>query len=201
LNPDALAGGRRGRLGTPCDSAHKAGRVTAAMSTHQTGRPPSSSGYERAADGHSHSHSTSRYLATRERTGWTTHLTWPARRTRGSTPRTMRGCLVIRCPPAPTGLRASDLPATAPHTTSHPISLSSIRPATRGSIERSEVPCCPPNGPTIDGKDGVGGSIPAGGSTARLTSANAGCDAARGRCSRPHPYWNGMRRVRAPSER
>ena len=63
-------------------------------------------------------------------------------------------------------MRASDLPAVAPRTASqHPISLSSIRPATCSSIERSEVPRCPPNGPTIDGKDGVAGSIPAGGST------------------------------------
>jgi hypothetical protein len=55
----------------------------------------------------------------------------------------------------PTGLRASDLPAAVPHTASqHPISLSSIRPATCSSMERSEVPRCPPNGPTIDGKDG-----------------------------------------------
>jgi hypothetical protein len=66
----------------------------------------------------------------------------------------------------PTGLRASDLPAAVPHTASqHPISVPSIRPATCSSIERSEVPRCPPNGPTIDGKDGVAGSIPAGGST------------------------------------
>jgi hypothetical protein len=75
----------------------------------------------------------------------------------------------------PTGLRASDLPAAVPHTASqHPISVPSIRPATCSSIERSEVPRCPPNGPTIDGKDGVAGSIPAGGSTQALTSANAG---------------------------
>ncbi|HSO53641.1 MAG TPA: hypothetical protein VL330_13035 [Actinomycetes bacterium] len=53
-------------------------------------------------------------------------------------------------------MRASDLPAATPHTASqHPISLSSIRPATCSSIERSEVPRCPPNGPTIDGKDGI----------------------------------------------
>jgi hypothetical protein len=63
-------------------------------------------------------------------------------------------------------MRASDLPAAAPRTASqHPISLSSIRPATCSSLEWSEVPRCPPNGPTIDGKDGVAGSIPAGGST------------------------------------
>jgi hypothetical protein len=73
-------------------------------------------------------------------------------------------------------MRASDLPAAAPHTASqHPISLSSIRPATCGSVERSEVPRCPPNGPTIDGKDGVAGSIPAGGSIYRLTRRNADC--------------------------
>jgi hypothetical protein len=72
-------------------------------------------------------------------------------------------------------MRASDLPAAAPHTASqHPICLSSIRLATCGSVERSGVPRCPPNGPTIDGKDGVAGSIPAGGSTPRLTSGNAG---------------------------
>jgi hypothetical protein len=66
-------------------------------------------------------------------------------------------------------MRASDLPAAAPHTASqHPISLSSIRPATCGSVERSEVPRCPPNGPTIDGKDGVAGSIPAGGSSKKV---------------------------------
>jgi hypothetical protein len=52
-------------------------------------------------------------------------------------------------------MRASDLPAVAPRTASqHPISLSSIRPATCSSIERSEVPRCPPNGPTIDGRMG-----------------------------------------------
>src|SRR4029453_17028608 len=72
-------------------------------------------------------------------------------------------------------LRASDLPAAVPHTASqHPVSLSSIRPATCSSIGRSEAPRCPPNGPTIDGKDGVAGSIPAGGSPPRLTSANVG---------------------------
>jgi hypothetical protein len=74
----------------------------------------------------------------------------------------------------PTSMRASDLPAAAPHTASqHPTSLSPIRPATCSSIERSEVPRCPPKGPTIDGKDGVAGSIPAGGSTKPMTSANA----------------------------
>ena len=115
--------------------------------------------------GQSHSHSTSHYSARQQRTGWTTHPTRPARTASVKTPWTIRCCLVNRCPPAPTRVRASDLPATAPHTASqHPISLSSIRPATCGSVERSEVPRCPPNGPTIDGKDGVAGSIPAGGS-------------------------------------
>jgi hypothetical protein len=79
-------------------------------------------------------------------------------------------------------MRASDLPAAAPHPASqHPISLSSMRPATCGSVERREVPRCPPKGPTIDGKDGVAGSIPAGGSMPELTSANAGQLRIRGR--------------------
>jgi hypothetical protein len=86
-------------------------------------------------------------------------------------PWTVGGCLAwllyLALPgPRMICMRASDLPAATPHTASqHPISLSSIRPATCSSIERSEVPRCPPNGPTIDGKDEVAGSIPAGGST------------------------------------
>jgi hypothetical protein len=88
--------------------------------------------------------------------------------------------------------RASDLPAAAPHTASqHPISLSSRRPATCSSIERSEVPRCPPNGPTIDGKDGVAGSIPAGGSTKQMTSRNAGhCSRSRPVNRRSWPSWH-----------
>jgi hypothetical protein len=92
-------------------------------------------------------------------------------------PWTVSGCLAwllyLPARPSMICMRASDLPAAAPHTASqHPISLSSIRPATCGSVERSEVPRCPPNGPTIDGKDGVAGSIPAGGSTKPMTNAN-----------------------------
>jgi hypothetical protein len=96
------------------------------------------------------------------------------------TPWTVGGCLAWLLDLALPGprmlcMRASDLPAAAPHTASqHPISLSSIRPATCSSLERREVPRCPPNGPTIDGKDGVAGSIPARGSTKPMTSANAG---------------------------
>ena len=102
----------------------------------------------------------------------------------------------------PTGLRASDLPAAAPHTASqHPISLSSIRPATCSSIERSEVPRCPPNGPTIDGKDGVAGSIPAGGSTPKLTSGDAGESPFEAVVANPIRSGMGLRRVGALSER
>jgi hypothetical protein len=96
---------------------------------------------------------------------------WPGRHSHQH-PWTVGGCMAALPGPArPTMIcmRASDLPAAAPHTASqHPISLSSIRPATCSSIERSEVPRCPPNGPTIDGKDGVAGSIPARGSTDSL---------------------------------
>ena len=81
-------------------------------------------------------------------------------------PWTVSGCLAwllyLPARPSMICMRASDLPAATPHTAlQHPISLSSIRPSTCGSVERSEVPRCPPNGPTIDGKDGVAGSIPA----------------------------------------
>jgi len=100
---------------------------------------------------------------------------WPGRHSHQH-PWTVGGCLawLLYLPlpgPRMICMRASDLPAAAPHSAAqHPISLSSIRPATCSSIERSEVPRCPPNGPTIDGKDGVAGSIPAGGSTHALTS-------------------------------
>jgi len=104
---------------------------------------------------------------------------WPGRHSHQH-PWTVGGCLAwllyLSLPgPRMICMRASDLPAAAPHSASqHPISLSSIRPATCSCIERSEVPRCPPNGPTIDGKDGVAGSIPAGGSAPALTSENAG---------------------------
>jgi hypothetical protein len=100
-------------------------------------------------------------------------------------------------------MRASDLPAAAPHTASqHPISLSSTGPVTCGSVERREVPRCTPNGPTIDGKDGVAGSIPAGGSTQALTSAKRWLPwrLMRHLPSRePIPCWDAIRLVGRPA--
>jgi hypothetical protein len=95
----------------------------------------------------------------------------------------LHGCYLPLPCPRMICMRASDLPAAAPHTASqHPISLSSIRPATCSSIERSEVPRCPPNGPTIDGKDGVRQSAvrpaPAGPTAAVSRSATGGPDTA-----------------------
>jgi hypothetical protein len=155
---------------------HQAGRRPRLPAVLSRWRPRLAGRVMPGASGcHSACHSTRHHSARQERTGWTTLPTRPARTALSTTPWTIRCCLVIRCPPARTGLRASDLPAAAPHTASQrPISLSSMRPATCSSIGRSVVPRCLPKGPTIDGKDGVAGSIPAEGSTLRLTSANAG---------------------------
>jgi len=48
----------------------------------------------RVDGGHSAGHSTRRYSAPQERTGWTTHPTWAARRALASTRWTIRCCLV-----------------------------------------------------------------------------------------------------------
>ena len=120
-------------------------------------------------------------------------------------------------------MRASDLPAAAPRTASqHPISLSSIRPATCCSIERSEVPRCPPNGPTIDGKDVLSagarpvglanncrppvGALRSGGRCARLTvlisdRRGRGEHEWRGLARRPWPWCIGRSSFGTPSRR
>jgi hypothetical protein len=70
---------------------------------------------------------------------------------------------------------ARDLPETALHTTSRrPTTRPSAAPLTCALVLRREVPHGVVNLPHIDGKDGVVGSIPAGGSTQALTSGNAG---------------------------
>ena len=53
----------------------------------------------------------------------------------------------------------------------------------------------------IHGKEGVAGSIPAGGSAQALTSGNAGGVAVRSCWGRPHPRWNGRQMVSSPPER
>jgi hypothetical protein len=67
-----------------------------------------------------------------------------------------------------------DLPETALHATSrNPTPRSSAAPFTWAVVWPREVLRGGVNHPHIDGKDGVAGSIPAGGSTPRLTSGNA----------------------------
>ena len=67
------------------------------------------------------------------------------------------------------------LPETAPRVTSRrPTARSSAPPFTWAVVRSREVLTGGVNPRRIDGKDGVAGSIPAGGSTPRLTSANAG---------------------------
>ena len=70
---------------------------------------------------------------------------------------------------------ARNLPETTPHATSrHPTTRPPTAPFTCAVAWAREVLRGIVNGPRIDGKDGVAGSIPAGGSTKPMTSANAG---------------------------
>jgi len=70
---------------------------------------------------------------------------------------------------------ARDLPETALHVTSRRLTTPpSTAPLTSVVVWAREVLRGVVNSPSINGKDGVAGSIPAGGSTPRLTSANAG---------------------------
>jgi hypothetical protein len=73
------------------------------------------------------------------------------------------------------GALAGDLPETALCAASRrPTTRSSAAPLTCVVVWGREALCGVVNPWRIDGKDGVAGSIPAGGSTPRLTSGNAG---------------------------
>jgi hypothetical protein len=75
----------------------------------------------------------------------------------------------------PRGPLARDLPETALCAASRrPTTRSSAAPLTCVVVWGREALCGVVNPWRIDGKDGVAGSIPAGGSTPRLTSGNAG---------------------------
>jgi hypothetical protein len=82
--------------------------------------------------------------------------------------------------------RARNLPETTPRTASRrPTPNLSPAPVRCADVWRREVPQGVVNSPRIDGKDGVAGSIPAGGSTQALTSENAG----RVALGRHRPAW------------
>ena len=90
-------------------------------------------------------------------------------------PRTIAPASCLDRAPRPRGGLARDLPETALRTTSRrPIPQPSIAPLTCAVMWAREVLRGVVNQRRIDGKDGVAGSIPAGGSTPRLTSGNAG---------------------------
>jgi hypothetical protein len=75
----------------------------------------------------------------------------------------------------PLGALARDLPETALRVTwRRPTTQPSAAPFTCSVVWVGEVVHGDVNHPRIDGKDGVAGSIPAGGSTPVLTSGNAG---------------------------
>jgi hypothetical protein len=80
----------------------------------------------------------------------------------------------------PRGTLARDLPETALHATSRrPMNQPSAAPFTCVVVWGREVLQGDANHPHINGKDGVAGSIPAGGSAYALTSGNAGRRGAR----------------------
>jgi hypothetical protein len=89
---------------------------------------------------------------------------------------------------------ARDLPGTAPRVPSRrPLAQSSAPPFTCAVVWGREVLCGGVNDPSIDGKDGVAGSIPAGGSTQALTSGNAGQLSFRGGMGWAHTRSDGVR--------
>jgi hypothetical protein len=85
------------------------------LSASTTTGPRSSNQRRRSDDllGHSLGHSTSRYSARHEHTGWTAHATSAAWRARSSTPWTIRSCLVTCCHARIALLRPSLLPLPA----------------------------------------------------------------------------------------
>jgi hypothetical protein len=86
---------------------------------------------------------------------------------------------------------ASRYPTTQPSTTPHTCAVALV-----GEVEHGVV-----NHPSIHGKDGVAGSIPAGGSTHALTSANAGQSPSQAVAAghiRSGMGSKGQRAVRAP---
>jgi hypothetical protein len=79
------------------------------------------------------------------------------------------------CNGRPCRVLARDLPETALHVASPRLTTQpSTAALTCAIVWAHEVVRGVVNLPRIDGKDGVAGSIPAGGSTPRLTSGNAG---------------------------
>jgi hypothetical protein len=101
----------------------------------------------------------------------------------------------------PTQGRARNLPETTPHATSpRPSTQPSTAPSTRADVWGRQVVHGCVSSRRIDGKDGVAGSIPAGGSTPRLTSRNAGKSPSGAVVAKHIRSGMGMRRVSAPSE-